>query len=194
MARSVSVFEQSLGVPLFERKERGMLLTAAGEKVRLRAARIEAELNEVRDDAVRMLGGGTIGAIDALFHQPRLQAASLLAEVHHMPSVARATGMSHPAVRSTIARLEATLRRPLFMRPASGMVPTEAGARWVVRFERVLAELRHIEADIAALNGVLEGMVTVGALPVSVVPYCVAILGCRCVRWKARMKTCARIC
>jgi LysR family transcriptional regulator of gallate degradation len=179
VARSVSVLEQSLGVPLFERKGRGMLLTAAGEKVRLRAARIEAELHEVRDDAVRMLGGGTIGAIDALFHQPRLRAASLLAEVHHMPSVARATGMSQPAVSSAIAKLEATLRRPLFMRTASGMVPTEAGARWVVRFERVLAELRHIEADIAALNGVLEGVVTVGALPLArtlVLPVSVAAL------------------
>jgi DNA-binding transcriptional LysR family regulator len=45
------------------------------------------------------------------------------------------------------------------------MVPTDAGSRWVVRFERVLAELRNIRADIAALKGVLEGVVTVGALP-----------------------------
>jgi LysR family transcriptional regulator of gallate degradation len=183
VARSVSALEQSLDVPLFERKGRGMLLTAAGETVRLRAARIDAELNEVRDDAVRMLGrgdsGGAIGAIDALFYQPRLLAASLLAEVHHMPSVARATGMSQPAVSSAIAKLEATLRQPLFMRTASGMVPTVAGARWVVRFERVLAELRHIEADIAALNGVLEGVVTIGALPLArtlVLPVSVAAL------------------
>jgi LysR family transcriptional regulator of gallate degradation len=181
VARSVAILEQSLSVPLFERKGRGMLLTAAGEKVRLRAARIETELNEVRDDAARMLGrgGGAIGAIDALYYGPRLLAASLLAEVHHMPSVARAAGMSQPAVSSAIARLEAALRQPLFMRTASGMMPTAAGARWVVRFERVLAELRHIEADVAALKGVLEGELTIGALPLArtmVLPMSVAAL------------------
>jgi LysR family transcriptional regulator of gallate degradation len=45
------------------------------------------------------------------------------------------------------------------------MIPTDVGDRWRVRFERVLAELRHIVADVAALRGVLEGVVTVGALP-----------------------------
>jgi LysR family transcriptional regulator of gallate degradation len=51
VARSVAALEDSLGVQLFERKGRGMLLTRAGETVRLRADRIEAELREVRDDA-----------------------------------------------------------------------------------------------------------------------------------------------
>jgi DNA-binding transcriptional LysR family regulator len=51
VARSVAALEESAGRALFERKGRGMLLTAAGELVRLRADRIEAELREVRDDA-----------------------------------------------------------------------------------------------------------------------------------------------
>jgi LysR family transcriptional regulator of gallate degradation len=80
------------------------------------------------------------------------QAAALLAEVHHMPSVAASIGVSQPAVSQAIARLEDALGSPL-PRTARGMVPTDAGRRWVVRFERVLAELRHIRADIAALPG-----------------------------------------
>jgi LysR family transcriptional regulator of gallate degradation len=88
VARSVVALEDSLDVQLFERKGRGMLLTGAGEVVRMRAERIEAELKEV-------------------------------------------------------------------------------GRRWIERFGRVLAELRHIPADIAALNGVLQGTVTIGALPLA---------------------------
>ncbi|MBB3222962.1 LysR family transcriptional regulator [Pseudoduganella umbonata] len=185
VARSVTALEASLGVLLFERKGRGMLLTAAGQLAKLRADRIETELRDVRDDAVRMRdkgrekagargdgndGGkfsGNVGGIEALLNERRLHAAALLAEVHHMPTVAHAMGTSQSAVSQAIARLEDMLGQPLFLRTAHGMVPTDAGRRWVERFERVLAELRHIPEDIAALAGVVEGVVTVGALPLA---------------------------
>lgn len=170
VARSIGALEDSLNAALFERKGRGMLLTAAGDIVRTRARHIEAELADVRNEAARMAsraGAGPVGALDTLFNETRLTAASLLAEMHHMPSVAKAAGLSQPAVSNAIARLESALMQPLFVRTARGVLPTDAGARWVVQFERVLAELRNIEADVAALNGVLEGVVTVGALPLA---------------------------
>jgi LysR family transcriptional regulator of gallate degradation len=155
-----------------------MLLTAAGQLAKLRADRIETELRDVREDAVRMRekslekgigrgSGGNVGGIEALLNERRLQAAALLAEVHHMPTVARTMGTSQSAVSQAIARLEDMLGQPLFLRTAHGMVPTDPGRRWVERFERVLAELRHIPEDIAALAGVVEGVVTVGALPLA---------------------------
>ncbi|ALK96840.1 LysR family transcriptional regulator [Massilia sp. WF1] len=165
VARSVAALEQALEVQLFERKGRGMLLTAAGELVRLRADRIETELREVRDDALRLRA--KVGGIEALLNERRLQAAALLAEMHYMPGVAQAIGTSQSAVSQAIARLEGMLGMPLFLRTAHGMLPTEAGRRWVESFERVLAELRHIPEDIAALAGVVQGVVTIGALPLA---------------------------
>ncbi|QGZ40954.1 LysR family transcriptional regulator of gallate degradation [Pseudoduganella flava] len=170
VARSVSALEASLGALLFERKGRGMLLTAAGRLAQLRADRIEGELRDVRDDALRLRdrnSGAKVGGIEALLNERRLQAAALLAEVHHMPTVAHTMGTSQSAVSQAIARLEDMLGQPLFLRTAHGMVPTDAGRRWIERFERVLAELRHIPEDIAALAGVVEGVVTVGALPLA---------------------------
>jgi LysR family transcriptional regulator of gallate degradation len=169
VARAVSALEQSLEAQLFERKGRGMLLTAAGEVVRLRADRIEAELRDVRDDAVRLRdkGSGNVGGIEALLNERRLEAAALLAEVHHMPTVAHAMGTSQSAVSQAVARLEDMLGQPLFLRTAHGMVPTDPGRRWIEHFERVLSELRHIPEDIAALAGVVQGTVTIGALPLA---------------------------
>ena len=173
VARSVAALEDSLGVQLFERKGRGMLLTRAGETVRLRADRIEAELREVRDDALRMNGRGTeragnkVGGIDAMLNERRLQAATLLAEAHYMPGVAHALGASQSAISQAITHLENMLGQPLFLRTAHGMLPTDAGRRWIERFERVLAELRHIPEDIAALAGIVRGVVTIGALPLA---------------------------
>lgn len=167
IARSVAALEQTLGVALFERKGRGMLLTRAGEIVLERARHIEAALREVREEAVRLRirPGVAVASLEALHNERRLEVAVMLAEVHHMPSVAASVGVSQSAVSQAIARLEDALGQPVFTRTARGMVPTDAGSRWVVRFERALAELRHIRADIAALQGVLEGAVTIGALP-----------------------------
>jgi LysR family transcriptional regulator of gallate degradation len=173
IARSVAALEESLDVQLFERKGRGMLLTSAGETVRLRADRIEAELREVRDDALRLGGRGgersgrKVGGIEALLNERRLQAAALLAEIHYMPGVAHALGTSQSAISQAITRLEDMLGQPLFLRTAHGMLPTDAGRRWIERFERVLAELRHIPEDLAALAGVVRGVVTIGALPLA---------------------------
>jgi LysR family transcriptional regulator of gallate degradation len=165
VARSVAALEEALEVQLFERKGRGMLLTAAGALVRLRADRIEAELRDVRDDALRLRA--KVGGIEALLNERRLQAAALLAEMHYMPSVAQAMGTSQSAVSQAIARLEDMLGVSMFLRTAHGMLPTEAGRRWIEHFERVLAELRHIPEDIAALAGVVQGVVTIGALPLA---------------------------
>ncbi|OWY27689.1 LysR family transcriptional regulator [Herbaspirillum robiniae] len=169
VARSVAALEHSLDAQLFERKGRGMLLTAAGEAVKLRVDRIEAELREVRDDALRLRdrNGGQVGSLDALFNERRLQATALLAETHHMPSVARLMEVSPSAVSQAISMLEGILGQPLFFRTAHGMLPTDAGRRWTERFERALAELRHIPEDIAALAGIVQGTVTVGALPLA---------------------------
>lgn len=167
VARSVAALESSLNVQLFERKGRGMLLTTAGETVRARADRIGAELREVREEAIRLAEktGAKVGGVEALLNERRLAAAALLAEVHHMPSVARSMGTSQSAVSQAVARLEDMLGQPLFLRTARGMVPTDVGRRWIERFERALAELRHIPEDVAALAGVVLGVVTIGALP-----------------------------
>ena len=59
------------------------------------------------------------------------------------------------------------------------MLPTDAGRRWTERFERALAELRHIPADIAALAGSVQGSVTIGTLPLAryeILPRAIATL------------------
>jgi LysR family transcriptional regulator of gallate degradation len=169
VTRAIAHLEKSLGLALFERKATGMLLTAAGDAVLVRTRRIEVELAAVRDEALVQQRGReaarNVAATAALFHTRRLTSAAMLADVHHMSTVAHLCGLTQPAISASIAKLEENLAQPLFRRTARGMTPTPEGERWVIRFKRVLAELRNIQADAAALKGVLEGTVTVGALP-----------------------------
>lgn len=169
VSRAIAQLEQRLGMPAFERHGRGMLPTAAGRLAYDRFCRIEQELGRVLDEAAHgaRMPARTAAAAEELFDERRLMAASLLAETGHMPTVAGRLGVSQPAISAAVARLEDALREKLFRRTPQGMVPSIAGTRWLVRFDRALAELRYLNQDIAALRGSMAGVIVIGALPLA---------------------------
>jgi LysR family transcriptional regulator of gallate degradation len=170
VSRSIHKLEQALDVPLFERRARGMLLTEYGRALLVRARRVRAEMEAARADVAALADRGAVrnAAIFAMLaHERRVRAFVALAEQHHMPSVAGSLGITQPAVSIAIRHLEESIGTALFERTARGMIPTPAGTALALRLKRALAEIRHAVADIAALRGVTQGTVTVGALPLS---------------------------
>lgn len=168
VSRSVRKLEHELGVPLFERRARGMLLTEYGRALLVRARRVHAELQRARSDVAGLAEAGTVrnaAIFGMLTHERRVRAFVALTEQHHMPSVAEGLGITQPAVSIAVRQLEESIGVPLFERTARGMIPTPAGAALALRLKRAQAEMRHAVADIAALRGVTQGTITVGALP-----------------------------
>jgi LysR family transcriptional regulator of gallate degradation len=168
ITRAVAELEASLGTPLFERKARGMLLNAFGEAVQARALRVEDEFagacNELATaEPTLRLDARTLMA--SMFSGRRLAVFAALSEMQNMPAVARAFGLSQPAISTLVSELEARCGRELFVRSARGVTPTRAGLALAFRFKRALSELRSIDSDIAAIRGVVQGRVVVGALP-----------------------------
>ena len=82
-----------------------------------------------------------------------------------MQTVASLLGLSQPAVSSTIKVLESGCGQTLFERTPRGLQPTRASHEILFPIRRALNELRHIETDITAMRGTLQGVVQVGALP-----------------------------
>jgi len=64
LTRSVHELERELGVPLFERRARGMTLTPMGEAFVRRANAVLSEMRRARDE-VEQLQGGTRGSVVA---------------------------------------------------------------------------------------------------------------------------------
>lgn len=183
VTRSVSVLEAGLGVPLFERKARGMLPNVFGELVLARVQRIDQEFVAARASfAVRAgerVGPDLRSLFGSMFNGRRLAVFASLAEMHNMPAVARVFGITQPAISATVKDLETRLGLDLFERSAQGVTPTEAGIALAFHFRLVLSELRKIIPDIAAVQGTLQGTITVGALPLSrthVLPSAIAAL------------------
>ena len=163
VTRSISELEARLGVLLFERHANGMRLTDYGTRLLPRARRVLAEL----DSVPQLLDGADKARTEPLylFQARRLQVFVKLCETHHMQTVASLLGLSQPAISSTLKVLESGCGHTLFERTPRGLLPTRASLDILFPVRRALNELRHIDTDISALQGTLQGVVQVGALP-----------------------------
>jgi LysR family transcriptional regulator of gallate degradation len=147
------------------------MLTAVGRCILARAERVMGELRTIarispvnrrypraREDE-NILG--------YILNTRRLEVFAALARARHMPTAARAVGVTQPAVSSVLKILEVGAGcRPL-ERNNSGFIPSETGESFTKHIIRALHELRCIRDDIDALNGRLTGSVVVGALPLA---------------------------
>jgi LysR family transcriptional regulator of gallate degradation len=88
-----------------------------------------------------------------------------LCEQHHTQSVAAELGISQPAISLGLRILESGVGTVLFERSPLGFMPTRQAMLMERNCRRALNELRLIPAEIAALRGSMEGVVTVGAIP-----------------------------
>lgn len=169
ITRDMFELERILGVTLFERRPRGMLLNAYGEAVLRRASRIQEEIRLAAEEFCQKAkpdGGPDRNSVaNLLFSGRKLQLFVGLAEQKQASAVGRQLGLSQAGVSMSLSRLEEALRQPLFQRMARGMVPTDPASRLLLRAKRVLADLRHMSSDISAIEGTLQGTVAIGALP-----------------------------
>lgn len=160
VTRSIRDLEASLDVPLFERHASGMLLTPYGKAILPRARRVMTELESIP----AMLGHAPHEPL-YLLHTRRLQIFVKLCETQHMQTVARSFDLTQPAISAALKVLEDGAGKTLFERTARGLQPTRASQEILYAVRRALNDLRHIRADVAAIKGSLQGLVTVGALP-----------------------------
>ncbi len=183
VTRSIAELEGALGRVLFERRSRGMVANAYGESVLLRARRIEREFSEASAQLVARGGVKPTHDLQATFasilNGRRLAILASLAQKRSITAVAREFGVTQPGISAALKDLEIACGVPIFERSARGMSPTQAGDILVFHCRRVLSELRHILPDLAAIEGHLQGSITVGALPLGrtqILPMAIASL------------------
>ena len=167
VSRSIHKLESELGVQLFERRARGMLLTEYGRALQVRVRRVQAEMQRARSDLAALAPAAACATLRYSACHARAARARVRGTGRAAPhaSVADSLAITQPAVNMAVRQMEEGIGIPLFERTARGMLPTPAGAALALRLKRALAEIRNAVADIAALRGITEGTVTVGALP-----------------------------
>ncbi|TFZ02573.1 LysR family transcriptional regulator [Ramlibacter henchirensis] len=168
VSRSVREIEDGLGVPLFERHGRGMLLTEFGKLLLQRVERAFGELESARSGLLEKEPGRRLrhaGIFSLSVNEVRLDVLQAFAVRTRVNLVARQLGVSQPAVSLAIRDIEAAAGFQVFNRNVSGVGLTPGGETLLLHVKRALAELRVAQAEIAAMKGELRGDVTVGTLP-----------------------------
>jgi DNA-binding transcriptional LysR family regulator len=92
---------------------------------------------------------------------------------------ARRLHVAQPTLSHAVKRLEDEVGRSLLERPRARdgvVVPTEAGALLVARTRSIAASLDAYRDEVAALEGVLRGTVTLGAAPSLAMSFVPAVL------------------
>ncbi|ODT83708.1 MAG: hypothetical protein ABS76_01985 [Pelagibacterium sp. SCN 64-44] len=170
VTRSIAELEQALGVKLFERNSRGVLLNAYGQLVLVRALRIDEELAQAAVELSRPRGRPVQHSNGALMHLlyngRKLKLLIHLADSRKISTAAAHLGITQSGASMALARIESVVGEPLFHRGVQGMMATDAAHKLVVRAKRVFAELRHMVSELASASGSLAGSVVVGILPV----------------------------
>ncbi|WP_397475260.1 LysR family transcriptional regulator [Pusillimonas sp.] len=167
---SIEELERDIGGNLFERHERGMLLTEIGTVLLRRVEAAFAEMGRARqalEDMAEVQGVKLLNApiFTLSVGKRRLEVLLAFADLMHMGAVAGKLGISQPAVSLAVNELDLSTGLPLFHRSDGNTRLTPAGETLLLHLKRALAELRHAGAEITLLSGRVEGKVIVGALP-----------------------------
>jgi len=172
VSRSIEELESFLGVELFERHARGVLLTSTG-KVLLKRVKFALEEMERAHKALGSLSsagrsGLRLAPVFSLaIGKRQLEILMALAAPRYLGSVARQLNISQPAVSMAARDIELSVGLTLFERTTAGTRLTRAGEVLLYSLKRALAQLRLATAEIVAMQGLVEGRVTVGDLPFS---------------------------
>jgi len=173
VTRAILDLERHVGHALFERGARGMAPNPLGARV---AARV--------DRMLQLLAQGAAEALQLAPRAPRrtplperFAAAVAPASLKALLAVATRTteyaaaevlGISQPAVHRSLSVLQDACGATLYIKSTRGTRLTDSGEALLRRVKLAVAELRAMEADIAAWRGQVRGRVVVGALPMSV--------------------------
>lgn len=167
---SLAALEKQYGAPFFERRANGLSQTPFGAAFARRAARctfyLSRALAKFNVEAER-LSVERIEKLMNLLTISQLRALAAMDEHDGFRGAADSLGLSVPSVHRAIGQLEVGLGAQLIHREKYGASLNFLGHEIAVLFSLAMRELRSALIDINALNGHLEGTVTVGCVRVT---------------------------
>ncbi|WP_297367814.1 LysR substrate-binding domain-containing protein [Acidocella sp.] len=161
LTQGLARLEATLGARLFVRSGQGTGLTPEGELFLPRIARAFEGLRA----AERALPGAP--ALHRHASATQWRALAAMVEARSTAQAARALGMSQQSLHRALMGLEGLSATPLFTRTRQGLEPLPE-ARLLARAAGLaFAELRQGAWGLRELRGLMDGTITIGALPLA---------------------------
>lgn len=158
LTQAVLKLEIQLNQRLFERRPRGLEVTAAGKLVHDRVSSAFAHLEE----GVRAAAGNQLG-FERRLSMTHMRAFLALADCTSIVAAARHTRLSSPAIHRAIRDLEAALGKPLVERRGQGVGVNASGRRFARKCRLAVSEIEAALSDLGLRPG--EPTITLGTTP-----------------------------
>lgn len=170
VTKAISELELGLGLELFERSSTGMVPTRQGLILAKRVERVAAEFEAAGDAYLNYKKGAThrsnpIFSMEVSYK--RLASIIALHDYKDIGVAAELLGVTRAAVYSSLRQIEALLDIPIFERSPQGFTSTAYCQVLVRHIKLAFSQLRHALDEVASLDGVVTGQLTIGTLPYS---------------------------
>jgi LysR family transcriptional regulator of gallate degradation len=171
VSHAIKLIEAQLGVPLFNRRSKGMVLTELGEifsqRVRRAMNHLIAAENEIARIATLPAVKENIRGLHRRVTRQQLVTLVSVAERRSVQYASQETGYSQSVIWHALRELRGLVGEALVEHRPSG-ITLSVGGEILVRYAKLaFAELRYAHDDLAAFQGNLSGRVVIGALPLS---------------------------
>lgn len=169
ITKAISDLESHLGVSLFDRSSTGMLPTIYGEVLACRVEQVEAEFLAAGEAYLEFTKNGknyrNIAVFSMDISYKRLASFIALYDSRDISAAADRLGITRAAVYNSVRQLEELLDIRLFERELNAVARTAFSVVLARHIKLAFSEIRHAVEDIASINGVTRGRVTIGTLP-----------------------------
>lgn len=166
LTQAISKLERALDAQLFERTATGVMPTVEGKVFMRRLERSQRWLQAIENYFVARSSRSKI-RIERQFSSRQLRALIAVVEAGSYTQAAKQLQLSQPTLHKSIHDLETLFGQALFQRAPQGVEPSWK-ARQVARYANLFfAELNQGIDELNEQRGVMNGAVSIGALPLS---------------------------
>lgn len=169
ITKAIAELEEQFGLQLFERSPAGMQPTRYGQLLATWIELAEAEFcaaAAIYDDINKTgKNSQTLAIFSMSISYKRLASLIALHDCRDTTIAAQQLGVTRAAVSGSVRQIEELLELDLFERRPGGIIGTAFCDQLVRHIKLAFAQIRHGLDDIASLDGVTRGSVTLGTLP-----------------------------
>jgi DNA-binding transcriptional LysR family regulator len=164
VTQAIAKLEKQLGVALLERRPSGSYLNAFGVLFQRRIQRLFSQMDQALVELGVPSGHAPISRISSCITRSQVRSLISVVENGSFANAARALAISQTSLQRAARDLERTLRIPLYLQTASGIVATPAAAELARKLKLALREVEWGVEEIEAARGNIGGEIVIGAM------------------------------
>jgi DNA-binding transcriptional LysR family regulator len=164
VTQAIAKLEKQLGVALLDRRASGSYLNEFGLIFQRRVQRMFSQIEQALVDLGVPNGHAPITRVASCITRSQIRSLIAVVENGSFANAARALAVSQTSLQRAARDLERTLRTPLYLQTASGIVATPAAAEFARKAKLALREVEWGIDEIEAARGNIGGEIVIGAM------------------------------